>query len=381
MKNFFTYSICLLLINISNAQGQGFDKNKVLTYFQNQQFEEAIEYLAPLDTGHIPNLELLQFIGYAHFMNDNPKAAEGYYERAFELDTNNINSNRYLAIIKSASNAKEALPYAQRLIDLQQNNAQLYGNLASLFQRVGNKDSALHYYRLGYQLKPNNSKIATGLASILIEDSLYQTADSILEAGLSRDSLNVEYLKLRELSAYNAKDFPNVIIPGERLLRLGELSVGSLNKLAIAHYNLKHYNDCIRVCEYMKENEIAVEATLYYEAKSWAHLNDFNKSNELFRICISEAISKTAELYYYNIGANDEELNQFKESANNYDTAYYLYRNPLMLYNIGRIYESKLNNLPMAKKYYRQYILKAKPIDPEEKKAYQYAKSVLFKKK
>jgi tetratricopeptide (TPR) repeat protein len=381
MKNLFIYSICLLLINISNAQAQSLDKNKLLTYFQNQQFEEAIEYLAPLDTGNPPNLELLNYIGYANYMNDNPKEAEKYFERIFAIDSNNVNSNRYLAIIKSGNSAKEALPYAQRLIHLQQNNAQLYGNLANLFQRVGNKDSALNYYRLGYQLKPNNIKLATGLASLLIEDSLYQSADSILEAGLSKDSLNTDYLKLRVLSAFNAKDFPNVLIPGERLLGQGELSIGSLNKLAIAHYNLKNYNDCIRVCEYMKKNEIAVEATLYYEAKSWAYLKDFNKSNDVFRMCITLAISKTAELYYYNMGANYEELKQFKESTNNYDTAYYLFKNPLMLYNLGRIYESKLGNINLAKKYYRQYILKAKPVDPEEIKAYKYTKSVLNRKK
>jgi len=49
-----------------------------------------------------------------------------------------------------------------------------------------------------------------------------------------------------------------------------------------------------------------IEAIYYYEAKAWAKLKDFAKSNELLQTCLAKAISKTAEMYYYNLGENQE---------------------------------------------------------------------------
>jgi tetratricopeptide (TPR) repeat protein len=71
------------------------------------------------------------------------------------------------------------------------------------------------------------------------------------------------------------------------------------------------------------------ENIFYYQAKSWAKLKDFNKSNELLKTCLGLAISDNAEMYYYNIAFNYESLKQYKKTVSNYDTAYYLFKNPV----------------------------------------------------
>ena len=141
------------------------------------------------------------------------------------------------------------------------------------------------------------------------------------------------------------------------------------------------YNDCIRVCENMIAHGLAVEAIYYYEAKSQTKLKNYKESNELLQTCLSMAISKNAELYYYSLGENFEALKQFKISVSQYDTAYYLFKNPLMLYNCGRICESNLKNLKLAKKYYSKYLTTAKPESADEKKAYHYVKTEWANKK
>ncbi len=40
--------------------------------------------------------------------------------------------------------------------------------------------------------------------------------------GIAKDSLSVHYLKLRVKSSYDAGAYQQVLIPGERLMRLGE---------------------------------------------------------------------------------------------------------------------------------------------------------------
>ena len=84
------------------------------------------------------------------------------------------------------------------------------------------------------------------------------------------------------------------------------------------------------------------------------------------------AISNTAEYYFHALGDNYEETKQFKKAIAQYDTAYYLFKNPLMLYDCGRILDGDLKKYEAAKKYYSKYILLAKPESADEKKAYEY---------
>jgi tetratricopeptide (TPR) repeat protein len=123
------------------------------------------------------------------------------------------------------------------------------------------------------------------------------------------------------------------------------------------------------------EEAIAYLKPLFnFKARSYAKLLVFEKSNELLRTCLNSTISKTAELYYYKLGENFESMKQYKRAVTQYDTGYYLFRNPVLLYNSGRIYEAELKNIPKAKQYYTRYLQNAKPQSAEEIKATQYVK-------
>jgi tetratricopeptide (TPR) repeat protein len=375
------FCINALFICHISAQFTTIDKNKVLDFFQNQQFDEAIDYLLPVASMDSDNLQLLGFLGYANFMNEDMPVAEKYYKRIFGIDSNNLAANQYLAIINSNSNPDKAKMFTARLINIRPNKASYYRNMADLLRRKNQKDSALLYYNRAYNLSPNDYKNATGLADALIDNKRFSRADSILEIGLVKDSLSIPHLKLRIRSAYEAKDYQNALVPGERLIRLDEISLSSLTQLALSYYNLKMYNDCIRVCEYLVSKDLASESIYYYEARAWAKLKDYAKSNELLQTCLASAISKTGELYYYNLAENYEAINQFKKAVSQYDTAFYLFKNPLMMYNCGRIYESELKNVALARKYYAKYLALAKPQSPDEKKAYEYVRTRWSKKK
>ena len=375
-KHALSFLLGILIIYNSNGQSTAiFDKNKVMDFFQNQQFDEAIEYLMPVVSIDSTNLQLLGFLGYANYMNDNITAAERYYQRVINLDSNNIAANQYLASINSNTNPEKAKMFISRLINLQPYRASYYRNMGDLLRGRIPKDSVLLYYNHAYSLAPGDYKNAIALADILIDSKSYSKADNILEIGLAKDSLVAAYLKLQVRSAYEAKVYSNALVPGERLILLNEISLSSLTQLALSYYNLKMYNDCIRVCEYLISKDITTESIYYYEARAWAKLKNYTKCNELLQICLASAISKTAELYYYTLGENYESLKQFKKAISQYDTAFYLFKNPVMLYNCGRIYETKLKNVSLAKKYYNIYLKLANPQSPDEKQAYEYVKA------
>lgn len=117
------------------------------------------------------------------------------------------------------------------------------------------------------------------------------------------------------------------------------------------------------------------ENIFFYKAKAWASLKEFSRSNDLLKTCVGLAISKNAEMYYYNLALNYEAMKQYKKAVANYDTAYYLFKKPVMNYNSGHICEINLKNSTLAKKYYTEYLSKANPVEADEKKAYQYLKN------
>jgi tetratricopeptide (TPR) repeat protein len=217
-------------------------------------------------------------------------------------------------------------------------------------------------------------KTIAGLGNLLCDAKEYGRADSIVDLALARDSMNVSLLKLRVRSGYFQKDYSSVLAPGERLLKLNEPSVNSLEWLSLAYYNLKQYPDCIRVCEGMLDMGLELEAVYYYEALAEAKQRNYDSSNALLEKALVKAKSLTMEWYYDKLGDNFESLHNYKKAIAHYDTAYYLYKDPVALYTCGRIAESGLHNMTMARQYYRRYLAMAKPESPEEKKAYRYVK-------
>ena len=374
LKAIFTLILSMAVFNNCFSQETLIDKNKVLDFFQNQQFEEALEYLGPIYATQPDNIQVMNYLGYAQYMLDDYREAKKIYQQIFSIDSNNISANQYLAIITYNQDADECLSFYQRLHNLEPSKAVHCRHIGELWSRKNNSDSALYYFQKAYYMTPKDYRNAVGFAGALLDEKQYNRTDSILEAGLKLDSLNGSYLRLRVRSAYEAGDYKNAIAPGETLLKLKENSTNTISQIILSYYNLKLYSECIRVADYTIAEEIVSESIYYYQAKSYAKLLDYEKSNQLLRQCLSTAISKSAELYFYTLGENYEALKKYKTAIAQYDTGFYLFRNPVLLYNCGRIYESDLKNTTRGKNYYKRYLLYAKPDNPDEKKAYDYVR-------
>jgi tetratricopeptide (TPR) repeat protein len=368
--------IIALSLYAFSSKAQSYDKEKITGFFQNQQFEDAIDYLNPFYLIDSNNLQILNDLGYANYMDDNRQKAAVYFEKILRTDSNNIAANQYLANINISNNHLLAAGiFVRRLIRAAPRRASYYRILGSIYTKGLEKDSAVMYYQYAYQLTPNDSKNIMAYAESLINDSNYIRADSVLYAGLKTDSFNVSYLKLLIQSSYDSKNFQGIIAPGEKLIDLDELSIKILPKLAFAYFILNRFKECIRVCEIMDSNSLAGESTYYYEARSWSKLNKFSLSNELLEKCLGYSISKTSELYYFNLAENNESLGNYKMAISNYDTAYYLFKSPVMIYRCGRIYDEYLKNPARAKFYYSKYLRIAHPVNAGDRRLYDYIRS------
>lgn len=202
MKKFICmFLLFLLFVYNTDAQSAATDKNKLLDFFQNQQFDEAVNYLTPAAAVDSQNIQLLGYLAYAHYMNDNTKRAADYFRKIITINADTISALQYLAILNKNDNPDQALHYTRRLIYLQPNKAAHYRSMGELFKRKNKQDPSFLYYNQAYLLQPKDYKNGIGLADILIDNKKFERAYSIIEAGLEQDSVNIPFLKLQVRSA------------------------------------------------------------------------------------------------------------------------------------------------------------------------------------
>ena len=352
----------------------GVDKEKVMDLFQGQQYDDALRYLSPVLQADSDNLPVLNYVGYAYFMDENPAAATACYRRMLGIDSNSITALHYLVLLLDNSEPSEALDHASRLVQLQPNRAAWWRSAGELLGQNKMPDSAKVYLWRAYSLAPKDAKTVRALGSLLIDQKDFAAADSILDIALSVDSLNLSLLELRVRSAYFGKHFTEALAPGERILQLNEPAVKALEWLSLSYFELKRYADAVRVCEGIQDMGLDVEAVYYYESRAQAKMGHYAESDSLLRKALGKAISKTAEWYYDDLGDNYELQKDYRRAVAHYDTAYYLFRDPLALYTCGRICESELHDMARAKKYYQRYLAVAKPASEEEKRVWKYVR-------
>jgi tetratricopeptide (TPR) repeat protein len=360
------------------AQHGEIDKNKVSDYFQNEQYNEAIKYLDSAITNHPDDVYALNSLGYAHYMIKDLKGAEDNYLKAFLSDTANFTANKYLALINTNyKRYDQALTYYTRLLKAQPQNGLLYKFMGDVYTEKDNTDSALMMYSAADSLQPQNPKITSAYVTQLLSVKNYKRADSVLNAFLKYDSVNVPVMILAVKSAYEQENYKQAASFSNRWKKVDFVDINTTIHLAISNFNLKNYTLSFQLCDTLLQQGIETEGLLYYASRAMYKLGQFKKSNELLTQCLSKAISLNADTYFSSKADNYEALNQYKKVISVYDTAYYLFRSPLSLYNIGRLYESGLKNKTLAYKYYSKYLKSGKPKNADEKRVYSYVKELM----
>lgn len=374
----------MLLASITNLSSfaqvneERVDKNKVSEYFQNQQYVEAIQYLESKNISSAADLNLINSLGYAYFMSENYRVAEEHYKHILSLDSLNFTANRYMALIQELNkNYNAELFHYKRLLRQQAGNAWLYKWCGDAYSLNKQPDSALSCYAKAYSLQPGNVKIVSTYANNLLDKESYSIADSVLKAFLLTDSVNVSIMKLSIRSNLAQHKPAKAAIFSDRWISSGEVDTKTSANLALANYSIKNYEACYKLCDTLLKQGIETESLLYYASLAMNKLNNNNKSNDLLRRCLSLAISKNTNIYYFSRAENFESLKQYKKAITAYDTAYFLFQDPLALYNIGRLYDKGLNNRNLAEHFYKKYLLIANPKNEDEKRAYAYVKELL----
>ncbi|WP_145711030.1 tetratricopeptide repeat protein [Chitinophaga japonensis] len=331
------------------------DKALVVGWFQDQQYEQAVQYLQ----GRVrpDNVAEQSLLGYALYQWGQWPATIRTYRQVLQLDSLYIPAHQYLATIYlQQDNPLQAIPHCKKLVALQPLQSRYYRQLSFACFAARQPDSGFHYLQQAYALNPMDSKVVARLGEEWLDREQYPAADSVLRAYLDKDSLQTSVIIPAIKAAYYLKDYPRAIALGQHLIHRQVISVTACSYVAAACYYTKRYQECIHVHDFLKEVDMTTETITYYAAMAYAQLKDYGCSNELLQQCIDRARSKSLDDYYTAMGSNYEELHQYKKATACLDTAWYLFQNPLRQYSIGRIYDHHLHQPLTARRYYQRYL-------------------------
>lgn len=352
----FSLSLLLLAGRLIAQSGQP-DKDSLLLYFQQQQFQQAARYLEPFSRSMPGDHRTKALLGYAYYKGGQLTRAATCFRQLYQADSTNLTACQYLGTIHMEQGDKaSALPLFCRLTELKPGVVAYEKQLASLWEAMGNLAAGCYYYQLAYaDGGQDDPEIVSGLASGLITQKLFTRADSMLDASLAGDSAQGSILKARIWSAYLEKDYPKIFPMTDKLAEMGDFSLMPFLYAAIAHYQARQYQACIDICEVLIAHNLITRYVLYLQALAYKGQKRYTLSLLTLDACIGLAIDREAEDYFSTKGEIYELLNSDHEALREYDTAYYLFHNPLQLYNKAQIYDSDLKSFHTALRYYRLY--------------------------
>lgn len=370
-------ALCLLLFcntAVIKAQDQ-LDKSLLMDYFQEQQYDLVIRYMEDsVKPSHVNGLAIL---ANAYLQNGQTADAEKTYRLVLEKDSNHIAALQQLGnIARTKQRYTEAIVHYAKLVALRPDNARYYKQLASSAASiVGMQDTAFALMKTSFRLNPKDPAVVLFLADTYLDREDHNSADSVLLQYYRYDSSNAQVIATLVKSCYQQEKFREAVDFGEPLVTAGATQPVAYIYLAVSHYSLKNYDSTIRVHDKMMALlQDAPETLKYYAALSYAQLKQFDKSNGLLQACITAAKSRSLDSYYTALANNYEQMKQYRRAISHFDTAYFLFKDPMRQYGIARIYDQYVQDPLKAKRYYQLFLKNSKPGNPYEKQIQAYVK-------
>jgi tetratricopeptide (TPR) repeat protein len=312
-------------------------------------------------------------------MNGRQTAALQQYELNYRQSPENIETNIYLGQIYTDQKKWDAaLLHTLNLVRTQPSNFRFWQKAGALYLYNGDNDSALYFYNQAYHLNPKSGSIVVSLSDLLILANEKEPAEALVKQFLLQNSTDQEVIAKWMDINFSKGNYDTVIKWGIQLWRDSAILSTPYIHLAFSYLNQKNYEESISVCEWMINKKIASQAILYCEALALKALKNYTKSNQLLDECIQQTIQKQAQTYLEAKGDNYEEMKDYQQSLNYYDTAYYIFKNPIDLYFAGRIQDQFLHNKAKAANLYSRYRkLTWETNDETEKRILKYIESFL----
>jgi tetratricopeptide (TPR) repeat protein len=368
MKRLLLILTILCTYQYSNAQSKrAIDNDKLLEYYQSQQYVEAANYLQNFYNEDTQNPKEIKQLAYAYVMTGKLPEAEKNYLKLYEQQPKNLSILFSLANINSRrGNDEKAKEYYQEIIRNDSASFNAYKGLAELYKSEDRKtiDKKMSILFTANKLNPIDPDVAFDLCETYFKMENFSGAMKVLDTALAADSTNLRLLKMKMPIGIATKNYKTSVETGEALLKYGDSSSFVLNNLAKSYFLMLDYQNALKYFLKLDSQQLDSEVLSYNIGMSYRGIKDYKNAIPYLQKAINQGISQKIASYYGLLGDSFEGVNKNTEANAAYKKGLQFENNGSLLYNIALVYETKLNDKKNAIDYYGQYL---KTINAAEK--------------
>ncbi|SMC50352.1 tetratricopeptide repeat protein [Pedobacter africanus] len=361
MKHFLLLTASLFSFCFSNGQTIGPDNEKLINYYQSQQYGEAAAYLKGIYKEDTEDTKELSQLAYVNLMAGRLTEAEIHYLKLYSKLPKNVSVLFNLANLSiRRGNDEKAKGYYKEILKIDSTSFNAYKQLAALSSE-GNPEEKMAYLISANRLNQTEGDVAFDLCEIYFRMKRVTDAKKVLDPALKADSLNLRLLKMKMPIDMSMLNYKASIQTGQQLLSYGDSSSFVLNNLAKSYYLMLDYPNALKYFLIAEEKSDGNETLFYNIGLSYRGIKDYKNAIPYLQKAIKEGISPGIASYYGLLG-DSYEMTSKNDAANTaYKKGLQFENNGTLLYNIALLHETRLNDKKNAINYYEQYL---KTIDP-----------------
>lgn len=273
---------------------------------QNKSTEAEAQFLSA-ERADKKNAELFSLIGEAYLFSKNPNAQKAV-DWLIKARTINPKNGKYWAYLGDAyqmiGNSGEAMTSYETAVRYDPENTKAYLSMARIWVASRNADLAKQNLREAIRQSPDDAPPYKDLIEIYIQERAYDTATVLLKKYVTLAGTDVDArVRLVKFLTFQAKDYDNAILEGEKLLKSNPEQYTLNRWLAWAYYGKEDYANTFKYSQalfdaFKKDKSRTVFADdYYYYATAAFEMGKLDSAAHIYRKYIELDSSRAADIY------------------------------------------------------------------------------------
>ncbi len=303
-----------------------------------------------------PDLRLLNAAGFAAYQTGDRQEAQHWFDGSLALDSGGRGALYYAALIQRAEGHEQAaIPLLQRLCRQAPDISAYQQLLGDCYAESDQVPAAVDAYRRAFRLSSGSVPLATKLASALQAAKLYDQADTLLRSAMLRHPGTPAIINASILLAYARKQYARCATLCDSLIATGRMNYRALQSGLYADIARTDFRHAVMIGDVLIAMDAVTEEVLYYKAIAHQKLGEWKTADTLLLQCVRKILKPELKDAYLALAEGAEAQGNFLRSRSCYDTAYYLFKNPEILYRAGRMLEAH-GMQAQARPVYKRYL-------------------------
>jgi len=320
-----------------------------------------------------------------NYSGDDEKAIEAYLN-VLELDSLHIAAKiRLASIYKDMNEYLKAVELFGRLVKQDTTNGYYYSQLAYCCKKAGIDFPVIGYYKMAIQLNPNDLVSARSLINELIDNQLYEDADTLLDEFVSQRPEDIQFLKLRAYLSALEGNYLDAVRTFNQVVQLGDSSLFTSKFYGQSLYNNGEYEKAIfwlerylakksddvqnqAICGLACQKNYQYEDAIHHLQLAINATYDRKKIGWLFNE-MGDTYSGYGDYTGFRDSTGLKAPEKYSVALKNYLVAEEIYPEDVSVYKyLAVLYETRMKDAKFALYYYQKYYekLDSKKLNSEE---------------